>query len=85
MLHRIRLAMQTRTFEKFKGDVEVDESFIGGLARFMHKGERKSANQRAPVPSKTAVMGLLERHGHDPLDKGVSQVRARRRPHHSPP
>src|SRR5436309_9805105 len=26
MLHRIRLAMQTGTFKKFKGDVEVDES-----------------------------------------------------------
>jgi transposase-like protein len=76
MLHRIRLAMQTKTFNKFKGDVEVDESFIGGLARFMHKGPRKTANQRAPVPSKTAVMGLLERHGHDPLDKSASQVRA---------
>jgi transposase-like protein len=77
MLHRIRLAMQSKTFNKFKGDVEVDESFIGGLARFMHKGARKTANQRAPVPSKTAVMGLLERHGHDPLDKGASQVIAR--------
>jgi transposase-like protein len=77
MLHRIRLAMQTKTFNKFKGDVEVDESFIGGLARFMHKGPRKTANQRAPVPSKTAVMGLLERHGNDPLDKGSSTVRVR--------
>jgi transposase-like protein len=75
MLHRIRLAMQTKTFNKFKGDVEVDESYIGGLARFMHKGARKSANQRAHLTSKTAVMALLERHGNDPLDKGVSQVR----------
>ena len=32
MLQRIRLAMQTGTFEKLKGEVEVDETFIGGLA-----------------------------------------------------
>jgi transposase-like protein len=77
MLHRIRLAMQTKTFNKFKGDVEVDETYIGGLARFMHKGDRKKANQNAAIMSKTAVMGLLERHGHDPMDKGASQVRVR--------
>ena len=33
MLHRIRLAMQTGSFNKFEGEVEVDESFIGGEAR----------------------------------------------------
>jgi hypothetical protein len=37
MDHRIRLAMQTGSFEKMKGEVEADETFIGGLARFMHK------------------------------------------------
>jgi transposase-like protein len=37
MLHRIRLAMQdTDTGGKLGGDVEVDESFIGGKARNMH-------------------------------------------------
>ena len=34
--HRIRKAMQAGTFEKVKGQVEADETFIGGLARFMH-------------------------------------------------
>lgn len=29
MLHGIRLAMHTRTFAKMKGEVEVDEAFIG--------------------------------------------------------
>src|SRR6266511_3515621 len=40
VLHRIRLAMQTGTFRKFSGEVEVDETFIGGKARNMHKAER---------------------------------------------
>jgi hypothetical protein len=29
------MAMQTGTFLKFSGQVEVDETFIGGKARFM--------------------------------------------------
>jgi transposase-like protein len=36
MNHRIRRAMETGSFEKMKGEVEADETFIGGLARFMH-------------------------------------------------
>lgn len=41
MLHRIRLAMQTGSFErKLGGQVEADETFIGGLARNMHKDKR---------------------------------------------
>ena len=63
MLHRIRLAMQTRSFQQFKGHVEVDETFIGGRARFMHKDRRaKAIKGRGPM-GKAAVMGLLERHG----------------------
>src|SRR6266852_5091067 len=32
MLHRLRLAMQNGTIMKLKGDVEVDETYIGGRA-----------------------------------------------------
>jgi transposase-like protein len=42
MLHRIRLAMQTGSFDKFDGEVEVDETFIGGRARNMHAKVRKA-------------------------------------------
>ena len=40
MMHRIRLAMQTGSFKKQSGEVEVDETYIGGKARNMHKGVR---------------------------------------------
>jgi transposase-like protein len=62
MLHRIRLAMQESGFNKFGGDVEVDESFIGGKARNMHKGKwaRKSAE---PNQGKAIVAAVLERGG----------------------
>jgi transposase-like protein len=60
MLQRIRLAMQNGTIVKLGGTVEVDETFIGGKARNMHKGKRK-AKGTGPV-AMTAVQGLLERH-----------------------
>lgn len=40
MLHRIRLAQQAKGGDKLGGEVEVDETFIGGKARNMHKGKR---------------------------------------------
>lgn len=66
MLQRIRLAMQTGTFEKMGGGspVEVDETFIGGKARFMHKHKKAQKIKGTGGSGKVAVMGLLQRHGH---------------------
>ena len=61
MLHRIRLALQSGSLTKLKGEVEVDESFIGGKARNMHAGKRKAKGRGAV--GKAVVMGLLQRHG----------------------
>ena len=49
MLHRIRLAMQDdQTGGKLGGEVEVDETFIGGKARNMHANTcRKDSWTRA--------------------------------------
>lgn len=63
MLHRIRSAMQTGTFEKLKGDVEVDETYIGGRARNMHKSRNKRRGHGTGYVGKAIVMGLLERDG----------------------
>jgi hypothetical protein len=64
MLHRIRLAMQRGSFTKpLSGKVEVDETFIGGKARNMHKGRRARKITGTGGSGKVAVMGLLERHG----------------------
>jgi transposase-like protein len=73
MDHRIRFAMKTGSFEKMKGEVEADETFIGGLARFMHKDRREAAIKGTGGAGKVAVMGLLERHGKDQ----ISRVRAK--------
>lgn len=73
MLQRIRLAMQGEDGGKLGGDVEVDETFIGGKARNMHKPKREKLGitQSRSLAGKVAVMGLLERHG-----EGRSRVRA---------
>jgi transposase-like protein len=64
MLHRVRLAMQDKTSGgKIGGDVEVDETYIGGKARNMHKDRRARVIKGTGGMGKTAVMGLLARHG----------------------
>lgn len=63
MLQRIRLAMQTGTFDKLKGDVEADETYIGGRSKFMHASRRKRGIKGVPYYGKSVVMGLLERDG----------------------
>jgi transposase-like protein len=74
MLHRIRLAMQNGSLDKLSGHVEVDETFIGGKARNMHKTvlAKRVETFKTPVTGatgrnqnigKVAVLGLLERSG----------------------
>jgi transposase-like protein len=73
MLSRLRLALQDEyTGGKFSGNVEIDETYIGGKARNMHKAKRNrlGISQSNSMVGKVAVMGLLERHG-----KGRSKVR----------
>jgi len=62
MMHRIRLALRSGSLEKFSGEVEADETFIGGKARNMHK-DKKWAKMRdfSGTVGKVAVMGLLDR------------------------
>jgi transposase-like protein len=72
MLSRLRLAMQdNNSGGKLGGEVEVDETFIGGKARNMH-AKRYNEIKKYGFKGKTAVMGLLER-----ATDGVSKVRAR--------
>jgi transposase-like protein len=63
MIHRIRKAMETGSFEKVSGEVECDETFIGGKAKNMHKSKREKVIQGRGSVGKTAVFGALERKG----------------------
>jgi transposase-like protein len=61
--HRIRAAMQSGSFDKFTGECEVDETFIGGKARNMHVAKRERRITGTGSKDKTAVVGILERGG----------------------
>ena len=72
MLSRLRLALQGKSGGKLAGEVEVDETYIGGKARNMHVAKRKrlGMTQSRSMLGKVAVLGLLERNG-----DGASQIR----------
>jgi len=72
MLHRIRLAMKLGTIEKMTGEIEADETFIGGLAKNMHKARRDRVITKTGGGDKTAVLGILQRS----RGKALSRVRA---------
>src|SRR2546423_3280151 len=73
MLHRVRKAMQTQSFiRKMSGHVEVDETFIGGKARNMHKSKREQKITGRGASGKVGGIGTLQRS----KDGSPSQVRA---------
>jgi transposase-like protein len=61
--HRIRLALTMGTINKFSGQIEADETFIGGKARNMHKDVKARKITGTGGKDKTAVLGILERGG----------------------
>jgi transposase-like protein len=71
MLQRIRLAMQGGSIikDKLKGVVEVDESWIGGSARNMHKHKKAKVMKGVQNTALTPLQGLLERSTRDACSK----------------
>ena len=64
MLHRVRLAMKSGTFNKLSGEVEADETFIGGKVTNMHRKSKRTIKAKNDgAGGKTIVLGLLERGG----------------------
>jgi hypothetical protein len=67
MLHRLRLGLQRyQGFGTIKiggagSQVEVDETWIGGKSKNMHKGRRLRYQQSGAHHGKAVVMGILDR------------------------
>jgi transposase-like protein len=74
VLHRIRTAMQVGSIEKLSGEVEIDESYLGGDAKNMHRAKRRSFGthgmHKGITDHKTAVLGIVQRKGK--LEQGLS-------------
>jgi transposase-like protein len=63
LAQRIRLALQSGTIEKLSGEVEADETYIGGKVRNMHADKKRKRGRGTGGVGKAIVMGLLERKG----------------------
>jgi hypothetical protein len=65
MLHRIRLAMTEDDGSKLGGNgpIEIDETFVGGKVKNMHKNKRVKGMSYAAGNGKAIVLGMLERGG----------------------
>jgi len=63
MDHRIRFALGMAPGNKLSGQVEADETFIGGKARNIHRSKREAKITGTGGKDKVAVLGILERGG----------------------
>ena len=63
MLHRIRMALQEGSLRKLSGEVEVDETYVGGNQEKMNKKQLRRTTRGRGSVGKAIVMGLLERDG----------------------
>src|SRR5690242_11352154 len=59
MAHRLRYALKDGGFGLFSGEVEADETFIGGKARNMHVAKKQRRITGTGPKDKVAVMGIL--------------------------
>ena len=77
MLHRIREAMKNRSIKKLGTSgkpVEVDETYVGGKMKNMHKSRRERLNLAERGDNKVAVMGMLDRYAREVRVKVIPNV-----------
>src|SRR5580658_8403365 len=62
MDHRLRSAMKQNAGQLF-GTVEVDETYVGGLAKNMHAKAKKKSGISTGGKGKAIIMGMRQRNG----------------------
>jgi hypothetical protein len=69
VMHRVRLAMRIAGSEPLEGVVEIDETWIGGKQKNMHKSkrERRAKLEGSHFRQKVGVMGVLKRSSEEAL------------------
>lgn len=63
MSHRIREAFDGMLKDKLDGEVEMDETFIGGKNKYRHRSKKVKNSQGRSFKDKIPVLGMLERGG----------------------
>jgi transposase-like protein len=63
MLHRIRETYRPDQNIQFNKEIEIDETYYGGLEKNKHKSKRTKYAQGRSTKSKTPILGILQRKG----------------------
>ncbi|MBX3240175.1 MAG: IS1595 family transposase [Chitinophagaceae bacterium] len=63
VLHRIREMLKDNGNEQLEGEVEVDETYVGGKNKNRHKNKKVENSQGRSAKDKTPVVGLIQRDG----------------------
>jgi len=63
MLHRIRACFGIENDSNLTGEVEADETFVGGKNKNRHAAKKVEFSQGRSVKDKTPVVGMVERGG----------------------
>ena len=78
MLQRLRLGLKSGLDKKVGcegGPVEIDETFVGGNLKNMHKAKKVQYNKRGGSHGKAIVMGMLERDTRKVRAKGIPDIK----------
>jgi ISXO2 transposase-like protein/transposase-like zinc ribbon protein len=76
MCHKVRVALM-EDIEQLGGIVEVDETFVGGLAKNRHKNKRGDGDGTGGIGSgKTPIVGVVSRKG-NVVARVVANVKAK--------
>src|SRR3989442_4863099 len=75
LCHRIREAVKDADSSLLSGICELDETFVGGKAKNMHKAERERKITGRGAAGKAMVLGAIERGGKVRLDAAVGRDR----------
>jgi transposase-like protein len=75
LCHRIREAVKDADSSLLSGICEIDETFVGGKAKNMHKAERARKIHGRGGADKAMVLGAIERGGKVRLDVAINRDR----------